>query len=74
MKKKQLKINYHNKTNFRPKLPLWLLVIVPIILFDKFVDVVDLNKNYFICIFKNINKNDENQDLLYCHLKGMSGL
>ena len=46
-----------------PKLSLWLIVIVAIILFDKFVDVMDLNKNYLICIFMNINENDENQDL-----------
>ena len=62
-KKKQLKIKYPIKSNFRPKLSLWLIVIVPIILFDKFVDVMDLNKNYLICIFMNINENDENQDL-----------
>ena len=48
-------------------------VTVPIILFDKYFDVMDLNK-YLICIFMNMNKNDENQDLLYCHLKGLSGL
>ena len=54
-KKKQLKIKYPLKTNFMSKLSLWLIVIVPIILFDKFVDV--------ICIFMNINENDENQDL-----------
>ena len=30
---------------------------------DKYVDVMDLNKNYVICIFMNINENDENQDL-----------
>ena len=62
-KKKQLKIKYPIKSNFMPKLSLWLIVIVPIILFDKFVDVMDLNKNYLICIFMNINENDENQDL-----------
>ena len=61
-KKKQLKINYPHKNNFWPKLSLW--PIVPIILFDKFVDVMDLNKNYLISIFMNINENDENQDLL----------
>ena len=38
-KKQQLKINYPIKTNVMPKLSLWLIVIVPIILFDKFVDV-----------------------------------
>ena len=57
------------KTNFRPKLSLWLIVIVPIILFDKFVDAMDLNENFLICIFMNINENDENQNLLYCHLR-----
>ena len=62
-KKKQLKIKYPIKSNFVPKLSLWLIVIVPIILFDKFVDVMDLNKNYLICIFMNINENDETQDL-----------
>ena len=62
-KKKQLKIKYPIKTNFMPKLSLWLIVIVPIILFDKFVDVMGLNKNNLICIFMNINENDENQDL-----------
>ena len=62
-KKKQLKIKYPIKTNFMPKISLWLIVIVPIILFDKFVNVMGLNKNNFICIFMNINENDENQDL-----------
>ena len=52
-KKKQLKIKYPIKTNFMPKLSLWLIVIVP----------VGLNKNNLICIFMNINENDENQDL-----------
>ena len=47
---------------------------VPIILFDKFVDAMDLNKKYLICIFMNINENDENQDLLNWHLKGLSRL
>ena len=61
MKKK--KINYPIKTNFRPKLSLWLIVIVSIILFDKFVDVMGLNENHLICIFMNINENDKNQDL-----------
>ena len=63
MKKKKLKINYPIKTNFKPKLSLWLLVIVSIILFDKFVDAMDLNENHLFCIFMNINENDENQDL-----------
>ena len=71
--KKQLKINYPRKTNFRPKLSLWLIVKIPIILFDKFVDEMVLNKNYLICIFMNINEHDENQNLLYCYLKGLSG-
>ena len=62
-KKKELKINYPIKTNFRPKLSLWLLVIVSIILFDKIVDAMGLNENHLICIFMNINENDENQDL-----------
>ena len=62
-KKKKLKINYPIKTNFRPKLSLWLLVIVSIILFDKFVDAMGLTENHLICIFMNINENDENQDL-----------
>ena len=44
-KQKQLKINYPIKTNFSPKLSLWLIVIVPIVLFDKFVDAMGLNKN-----------------------------
>ena len=44
-----------------PKLSLWLIVIVPIILFDKSVDVMGLNKNYLICFSMNINENDENQ-------------
>ena len=47
-KQKQLKINYHIKTNFSPKLSLWLIVIVPIVLFDKFVDALGLNKNYHL--------------------------
>ena len=59
-KKKQSKIKYPIKTNFMPKLSLWLIVIVPIILFDKFVDAMGLNKNYLICIFMNINENYEN--------------
>ena len=46
-----------------PKLSLWLIVIVPIILFDKFVDVMGLHKTNLICIFMNINEKDENQDL-----------
>ena len=62
-KKKQLKIKYPIKTNFMPKLSLWLIVIVAIILFDKFVDVMGLNKDYLIRIVMNINENDENQDL-----------
>ena len=41
-----------------PKLSLWLIVIVAIILFD-----MGLNEDYLICIFMNINENDENQDL-----------
>ena len=61
--KKKLKINYPIKTNFRPKLSLWLLVIVSIILFNKFVDAMGLTENHLICIFMNINENDENQDL-----------
>ena len=61
-KKKKLKINYPIETNFRPKL-LWLLVIVSIILFDKFIDAIGLNGKHLICIFMNINENDENQDL-----------
>ena len=40
-----------------------LIVIVPIILFDKCVDAMGLNKNHLFCIFMNINENDENQDL-----------
>ena len=62
-KKKQLKINYPIKTNFMPKQSLWLIVIVPMILFVKFVNVMGLNKNHLICIFMNINENNENQDL-----------
>ena len=57
MNKKKHK--YPIKTNFMPKLSLWLIVI----LFDKFVDVMGLNKDYFICVFMNINDNDKNQDL-----------
>ena len=60
--KKKLKINYPIKT-FRPKLSLWFLVIVSVILFDKCVDAIGLNENHLICIFMNINENDENQDL-----------
>ena len=60
-KQKQLKINYPIKTNFSPKLSLCLIVVVPIVLFDKFVDAMGLNK-ILICIFMNINENDENQD------------
>ena len=37
-KKKQLKINYPIKTNVMSKLSFWLIVIVPIILFDKVDD------------------------------------
>ena len=29
----------------------------------KFVDAMGLNKSNLICIFMNINENDENQDL-----------
>ena len=69
--KKKLRINFPIKTNFRPKLSLWLLVIVSVILFDivsvilfdKFVDARGINKTHLICIFMNINENDENQDL-----------
>ena len=75
-KKKQLKIKYPIKTNFMCKLLLWLIVIVPIILFDKFADVMGLNENYLIYIFMNINENDENQDLQrgnhLCHVKSQS--
>ena len=64
MKKKKVKNQLsHKKTNFRPKLSLWLLVIVSFILFDKFVDAMGLTENHLICIFMNINENDENQDL-----------
>ena len=59
---KKLKINYPINTYFRPKLSLWLIVIT-IILYDKFVDAMGLNENHLICIFMNINENDENQDL-----------
>ena len=72
-KKKQLKIKYPIKTNFMPKLSLWLIVLVPIILFDKFVDVMGLNKNYLICVFMNINENDENQDLQRDNLLSFEG-
>ena len=34
-----------------------------VILFDKFGDAMGLNENHLICIFMNINENDENQDL-----------
>ena len=61
--KKKLKINYPIKTNFRPKISLWLFVIVSVILFDKFVDAMGLNENHLIFIFMNINENDKNQDL-----------
>ena len=60
--KKNVKNQLSHKTNFRPELSLWLLVIVSIILFDKFVDAMGLNENHLICIFMNINENDENQD------------
>ena len=56
-KRKQLKTNYPIQTNFRPKLSLWIIVIVPIVLFDKFVDAMGLNK-ILICIFMNNNEND----------------
>ena len=72
-KKKQLKIKCPIKTNFMPKLSLWLIVLVPIILFDKFVDVMGLNKNYLICIIMNINENDENQDLQMDNLLPFEG-
>ena len=63
MKNKKVKNQLSHKINFRPKLSLWLLVIVSVILFDKFVDAMGLNGNHLICIFVNINENDENQDL-----------
>ena len=63
IKKKQLKIKYLIKTIFMPKLSLCFIVIVAIILFDKCVDVMGLNKNYLICIFMNVNEIDKNQDL-----------
>ena len=44
-KQKQFKINYPIKTNFSPKLSLWLIFIVPKLPFDKFVDAMGLNKN-----------------------------
>ena len=70
MKKETIKNKlFPYKANFRPKLSLWLIVIVSIIPFDKFVDAMDRNKNYLICMFMNINENDENHDLLYYHLK-----
>ena len=28
----------------------------PVIAYDKCIDVLDLNENYLICIFMNINK------------------
>ena len=62
MKKEAVK-NYPIKTNFRPKLSLLLIVIVPVILFDNCFDAMGLDKNHLICIFMNINKNDENQNL-----------
>ena len=62
-KKKRVKINYPIKTKFRPKLSLWLLVIVSVILFDIFVDAMGLNENHLICILMNINENDKNQNL-----------
>ena len=34
---KRINRNYPIKTNFSPKLSLWLIVIVPIVLFDKLV-------------------------------------
>ena len=73
-KKKQLKIKYPIKNNFMPKLSLWLIVIVAIILFDKFVDVMGLNKDYLICIFMNINEMTKikiYKGKIYCHLKGL---
>ena len=60
---KKYKINYPIKTSLRPNLSLWLIVIVSIILFVKFVDAMGLNENHLICIFMNIYENDENQDL-----------
>ena len=58
----------------RLKLSLCLIVIVPIIQFDKFVDAMDLNEINSFAFFMNINENDENQDLFYCHLKGLNVL
>ena len=63
MKKEAVKINYPIKTNFRLKLSLWLIVILPLILCDKFVDAMGLNKTHLICIITNIIENDENEDL-----------
>ena len=60
---KKVKNQLSHKTNFRPKLSLWLIVIVSIVLFDKFVDAMGLNENHLICFFMNINENDENQNL-----------
>ena len=56
-----------------PKLSLRLIVIVPIILFDKFVDVMGLNEYYRICIFMNINENDKNQDFQRDNLLSFEG-
>ena len=36
-----------------------LVVIEPVLSFDKFIDVMGLNENYLICIFMNINENLE---------------
>ena len=63
MKKKRVENQLSHKTNFRPNLSLWLIVIVSIILFGKFVDVMGLNENHLIYIFMNINENEKNQDL-----------
>ena len=38
------------------------LCIEPVISYDKFIDVMGLIENYFICIFININKNVENRE------------
>ena len=35
--------------------------IEPVISYDKFIDVMNLNETYLICIFININKNVENR-------------
>ena len=54
-----------------------LFFIEPLISYDKFIDVMNLNENYLICIFININKNVENRGKTrenYSYFKVLDGL